>query len=67
VLRNSGMQARIVLDALDVLEALDAFQPDLILMGVHMPVASGIELTARIRERERFMHTPIVFLAGEQD
>ncbi|MBS3896508.1 EAL domain-containing protein [Silanimonas sp.] len=67
VLRNAGMQTRIVLDALDVLEALDAFQPDLILMDVHMPMASGIELTALIRERERFLHTPIVFLTGEQD
>ena len=67
VLRNAGMQTRIVLDALDVLEALDAFLPDLILMDVHMPVASGIELTALIRERERFQHTPIVFLTGEQD
>lgn len=67
VLRNAGMQTRIVLDALDVLETLDSFHPDLILMDVHMPVASGIELTALIRERERFMHTPIVFLTGEQD
>lgn len=67
VLRNAGMQTRIVLDALGMLEALGAFQPDLILMDVHMPVASGIELTALIRERERFLHTPIVFLTGESD
>ncbi len=67
VLRNAGMQTRIVLDALDVLEALDTFHPDLILMDFHMPVANGIELTALIREREAFTHTPIVFLTGEQD
>jgi len=67
VLRNAGMETRIVLDALDVLPTLDAFAPDLILMDVHMPVANGIELTALIREREAFVHTPIVFLTGEQD
>ena len=67
VLRNAGMETRIVLDALDVLPALDTFSPDLILMDFHMPVANGIELTALIREREAFTHTPIVFLTGEQD
>jgi EAL domain-containing protein (putative c-di-GMP-specific phosphodiesterase class I)/DNA-binding response OmpR family regulator len=67
VLRNAGMETRIVLDALDVLPALDAFDPDLILMDFHMPVANGIELTGLIREREAFAHTPIVFLTGEQD
>ncbi|MCZ8063941.1 EAL domain-containing protein [Silanimonas sp.] len=67
VLRNAGMDTRIVLDALDVLPTLDTFEPDLILMDFHMPVANGIELTALIREREAFMHTPIVFLTGEQD
>ncbi len=67
VLRNAGMETRIVLDALDVLPTLDGFHPDLILMDVHMPVANGIELTGLIREREAFAHTPIVFLTGEQD
>ena len=67
VLRNAGMETRIVLDALDVLPALDAFSPDLILMDFHMPVANGIELTALIREREASAHAPIVFLTGEQD
>lgn len=67
VLRNAGMETRIVLDALDVLPTLDAFHPDLILMDFHMPVANGIELTALIRERAAFTHTPIVFLTGEQD
>lgn len=67
VLRNAGMDTRIVLEALDVLPTLDSFHPDLILMDLHMPVANGIELTALIREREIFAHTPIVFLTGEQD
>ncbi|MCZ8319413.1 MAG: EAL domain-containing protein [Lysobacteraceae bacterium] len=67
ILRNAGMQTRIVLDALDVLDALEAFHPDLILMDFNMPVANGIELTALIRERDAFAHTPIVFLTGEQD
>ena len=67
ILRNAGMDTRIVLDALEVLPTLEQFHPDMILMDFHMPVANGIELTALIREREEYAHTPIVFLTGEQD
>jgi len=35
-----------------------------ILLDVHMPVMNGFETAALIRERERSMHTPIVFLTA---
>jgi EAL domain-containing protein (putative c-di-GMP-specific phosphodiesterase class I)/PleD family two-component response regulator len=65
ILRNAGMESMVVLDALDVMPALEQFHPDMILMDLNMPGANGIELTALIREREDFAHTPIVFLSGE--
>jgi EAL domain-containing protein (putative c-di-GMP-specific phosphodiesterase class I)/CheY-like chemotaxis protein len=61
------MESQVVLDSLGVMPALESFQPDLILMDLHMPSASGIELTALIREHEAFIDTPIVFLSGESD
>jgi EAL domain-containing protein (putative c-di-GMP-specific phosphodiesterase class I)/DNA-binding response OmpR family regulator len=67
ILRNAGMESQVVLDSMGVLPALESFQPDLILMDLHMPTASGIELTALIREHEAFIDTPIVFLSGESD
>ncbi|MEO5596934.1 MAG: EAL domain-containing protein [Lysobacteraceae bacterium] len=67
VLVNAGMQAQIELDTLHVLDALNGFQPDLILMDLHMPEADGVELTALIRDHEAFMDTPIVFLTGDND
>ncbi len=67
ILRNNGMETLVVLDALEVMPALERFQPDLILMDLNMPGANGIELTGLIREQEAFMHTPIVFLSGEHD
>ena len=67
ILRNAGMQTDVVLDPLDVLEALHRFNPDLILMDLHMPHANGIELTVLIRDQDPFLHTPIVFLSGEVD
>lgn len=67
ILRNNGMETLVVLDALEVMPALERFQPDLLLMDLNMPGANGIELTSLIREQEAFMHTPIVFLSGEHD
>ncbi|MEO6172260.1 MAG: EAL domain-containing protein, partial [Arenimonas sp.] len=67
ILRNNGMETLVVLDAMEVMPALEQFQPDLLLMDLNMPGANGIELTSLIREKEAFMNTPIVFLSGESD
>lgn len=67
ILRKNGMQALAVGEASLVLDKLDEFAPDLILMDLNMPVCNGIELTALIREREAYVSTPIVFLSGEGD
>ncbi len=67
ILRNAGMEARVVLNAFEVLHAMADFHPDMVLMDLYMPECDGTELTALIREREEFLHTPIVFLSGESD
>lgn len=67
ILRKNGMEAIVVTEAAAVLDELDRFRPDLILMDLNMPVCNGIELTALIREREAYISTPIVFLSGEGD
>lgn len=67
ILRNAGMDALVVTDAFDVLDAMQRFKPDLVLMDLYMPQCDGTELTALIREREEFLNTPIVFLSGESD
>jgi diguanylate cyclase (GGDEF)-like protein len=67
ILRNAGMEVRSVYEAFDVLQAMEQFNPDLVLMDLYMPHCDGTELTALIREREEFLHTPIVFLSGESD
>ncbi|EGW53627.1 response regulator [Candidatus Endoriftia persephone] len=67
VLRKSGIDSLIVTEPLKILEALDQYRPDLILMDLYMPDADGIELTSIIREQPQFIGTPIVFLSGEQN
>ena len=67
ILRKAGMETCAVTDPLAALDSLERFVPELILMDLYMPDCDGMELTALIRERERFISTPIVFLSGEHD
>ncbi len=67
ILRRAGMETRVLAESLPVLEELDRFQPDLLLLDLNMPDCDGFELTTLIREREGYVNTPIVFLSGELD
>ncbi len=67
ILRRAGMEVSLVTDPLQVVDALQAFQPDLILMDIYMPDVDGLELTRIIRDFNDFVTTPIVFLSGERD
>lgn len=67
VLEAAGMLTERVCDPLAVLDALDSFVPDLVLMDLHMPGATGVELTRIIRAQDRFADLPIVFLSAELD
>ena len=67
ILEKAGLNAKSITQPMEALDVLEKFRPDLILMDLYMPEISGAELTSLIRENERFLGTPIVFLSGEQD
>ncbi|MEW8187475.1 MAG: EAL domain-containing protein [Candidatus Thiodiazotropha endolucinida] len=67
ILSKANFDCRCVTDPLQVMDVLQDFKPDLILMDLYMPEASGTELTTVIREDNEFLDVPIVFLSGEQD
>jgi PleD family two-component response regulator/EAL domain-containing protein (putative c-di-GMP-specific phosphodiesterase class I) len=67
ILRRAGMETKVLGESLAVLEELDRFRPDLLLLDLNMPDCDGFELTALIRERDGYVNTPIVFLSGDQD
>jgi diguanylate cyclase (GGDEF)-like protein len=66
-LRKAGMAVRVVIDPLTAMEALAEFQPELVLLDVYMPLCTGMELAAVIRQMEAFVSLPIVFLSAETD
>lgn len=41
--------------------------PELILLDLHMPVKSGLEVLSWVREQPHFKHTPVIMLTSSQD
>jgi diguanylate cyclase (GGDEF)-like protein len=64
-LRQAHMHTVVVTDPLEVMQSLAEFRPDMILMDMHMPSCSGLDLAAVIRQQEEYVGIPIVFLSTE--
>src|SRR5258706_1184843 len=67
VLTQSGIRSSVVSDPEGMLEALNDFNPELILMDMYLPGCTGDELAKVIRQTDAFMSVPIVFLSVERD
>ncbi|WPB57139.1 diguanylate cyclase [Xylophilus sp. GOD-11R] len=50
-----------------VLEVLQFFAPDVLLLDIHMQGCTGLEVAQIIRQHKAFESIPIVFLTGETD
>jgi PleD family two-component response regulator/EAL domain-containing protein (putative c-di-GMP-specific phosphodiesterase class I) len=67
LLNKAGMEPHIVDRPLEILRRMADVQPDLVLMDLYMPDASGMELTAIIRDHGEYFDTPVIFLSAETD
>ncbi|WP_345793666.1 diguanylate cyclase [Thauera sp. JM12B12] len=67
VLRAAGMVAEVLRQPETIMEALAGFQPDLVLMDMHMPRYTGPELAGVIRQHDKWTGLPIVYLSAETD
>lgn len=67
VLRAAGMVAEVLRQPEAIMEALAGFQPDLVLMDMHMPRYTGPELAGVIRQHDKWTGLPIVYLSAETD
>lgn len=65
VLSSAGMHVLSISDPVEVLDAIKKFKPELILTDLIMPVCNGIEMAKIIRQNNRYLNVPIVFLSIE--
>lgn len=67
ILQEAGMVTRTLGDPMGTLAALDDFNPDLVLLDLHMPGCNGLDLAKAIRQMDAYLSLPIVFLSAERD
>lgn len=66
-LHAKGMQTSVVTDPNLAVQQVIQQSPDLVLMDLHMPGVSGIEIAKVIRQSRQFVSMPIVFLSAEKN
>ncbi len=67
VLRRSGMDTRVINDPTLALPMLETFTPDVILLDLHMPGISGLELLSLFRAHTKTAFTPVVLISGDEN
>ena len=67
MLSNVGMLTRCLSDPLQTMNELTEFQPDLIILDMYMPGCTGTELASAIRQNDRYVSVPIIYLSAEGD
>lgn len=67
VLSSVGMRVRKLSDPTRVLEVLDAWDPDALIVDVDMPELRGNEVCSILRSTPRWQSLPIIMLTGTTD
>lgn len=67
VLEQAQMQIKSLEDPMKLLDVLNSFSPDLILMDLYLPGCNGIELSKVVRQIDGFQNIPIVHLVNAND
>ncbi|RYZ97548.1 MAG: response regulator, partial [Moraxellaceae bacterium] len=67
VLSAANMRVEVAHRPEQVLNVLEDFHPEMILLDLHMPECSGPELAQIIRFNDQWLRIPITYLSGETD
>lgn len=65
ILEEAGMQVSVLEHPVVLFEAINEFNPELILMDLWLPDVTGAELAALLRQLERWSELPIVYVSAE--
>ncbi|AFY70246.1 two component transcriptional regulator, LuxR family [Thalassoporum mexicanum PCC 7367] len=63
-LEDSGFSVRVASNARDAWQMLEQVKPDLVISDIMMPQVSGYEFLQQMREDERFVSLPVIFLTA---
>ena len=65
-LRMTGYQVRTAADGLAGLRLLEVFEPDVVVVDLVLPIASGFELLDELRAVKRTHHIPVIAISASE-
>lgn len=65
VLERAGMQVQVLHHPKELIQTASDFNPELVLMDLWLPEATGAEMVALLTQVERWAHLPVVYLSAE--
>ena len=65
LLQRNGYEVHVARNGEEALKLVEDCNPDLVLLDVMMPVRSGYEVCARMRERADWRHIKIIMLSAK--
>ncbi len=63
-LKGTGSRIELAKNGLEALEKLEAFEPDLVILDLMMPVLDGAGFLQQLRENPRFHNLPVIVVTG---
>lgn len=67
LLESSGFICEIARDGLEALKIASEYNPDLVILDVSMPNLDGYETCRMLREKDKNMEIPIIFLSAKAE
>jgi chemosensory pili system protein ChpA (sensor histidine kinase/response regulator) len=64
VMEDAGYEVRAARDGMEAVQAIEAKQPDIVLVDMEMPRMNGIELTAHLRARPETADLPVIMITS---
>ena len=67
LIEDEGYACRLANDGIEALAALNLERPDLLIADLLMPLMSGIDLLARMREHPSYRDIPVIAMTAAND
>jgi DNA-binding response OmpR family regulator len=64
-LKNSGYTVVTALDGMEAIKKAEETMPDLILLDVMMPLMTGFEVLARLKQHEKLKSVPVLLVTAQ--
>ena len=67
IFEENGYDVKISETSHDILEKVEEYQPDVILMDNWIPKIGGVEATKLLKSSEEFRHIPVIYVTANND